>query len=112
MRGSVYVLFAFEICSLPVPTRPGTRTFWQVPDPSRPEVKKPYLSDPAYYRSITIHHHPTFLDPFAIISRPYMQGPTGRGFLLRDGTGRVLAKKFGYRDVSGWVASKFYVKRA
>ena len=26
------------------------------------------------------------------------QGPTGRGFLLRDGTGRVLAKKFGYRD--------------
>ena len=26
------------------------------------------------------------------------QGPTGRGFLLRDGTGRVIAKKFGYRD--------------
>ena len=23
------------------------------------------------------------------------QGPTGRGFLLRDGTGRVLAKKVG-----------------
>ena len=29
------------------------------------------------------------------------QGPTGRGFRLRDGTGRVLAKKFGYRDGSG-----------
>ena len=31
------------------------------------------------------------------------QGPTGRGFLLGYGTGRVtrvLAKKFGYRD--GW----------
>ena len=31
------------------------------------------------------------------------QGLTGRGFLLRDGTGRVLAKKFGYRDGSGRV---------
>ena len=35
------------------------------------------------------------------------QGPTGRGFRLRDGTGRVLAKKFGYRDGSGWVMRKF-----
>ena len=35
------------------------------------------------------------------------QGPTGRGFLLRDGTGRVLTKKFGYRDGSGRVVSKF-----
>ena len=35
-----YVLFAIKIFSLPVPTRPGTRTFWQVPHPSRPEVKK------------------------------------------------------------------------
>ena len=33
--------------SLPVPARPGTRTFLQVPDPSRPEVKNPYPSDPA-----------------------------------------------------------------
>ena len=40
MRGPIDVLFAFKIFSLPVPTRPGTRTFWQVPDPSRPEVKK------------------------------------------------------------------------
>ena len=38
--------FAFKIFSLPVPTRPGTRTFLQVPDPSRPEVKNPYPSDP------------------------------------------------------------------
>ena len=45
-RGPVYVIFAFKIFSLPVPTRPGTRTFWQVPDPSRPEVKNPYPSDP------------------------------------------------------------------
>ena len=37
----------------------------------------------------------------------YIQGQTGRGFLLRDGTGRVLAKKFGYRDGSGWVMRKF-----
>ena len=42
------MLFAFKIFSLPVPTRPGTRTFWQVPDPSRPEVKNPYPSDPAH----------------------------------------------------------------
>ena len=35
------------------------------------------------------------------------QGLTGRGFLLRDGTGRVLAKKFGYRDGSGRVVRKF-----
>ena len=46
MRGPIDVLFAFKIFSLPVPTRPGTRTFWQVPDPSRPEVKNPYPSDP------------------------------------------------------------------
>ena len=26
------------------------------------------------------------------------QGPTGRVFLPRVGTGRVLAKKFGYQD--------------
>ena len=47
MRGPIDVLFAFKIFSLPIPTRPGTRTFWQVPDPSRPEVKNPYPSDPA-----------------------------------------------------------------
>ena len=35
------------------------------------------------------------------------QGPTGRGFSLRDGTGRVIAKKFGYRDGSGRVVGKF-----
>ena len=45
MRGPIDVLFAFKIFSLPVPTRPGTRTFLQVPDPSRPEVKNPYPSD-------------------------------------------------------------------
>ena len=49
MRGPIDVLFAFKIFSLPVPTRPGTRTFWQVPDPSRPEVKNPYPSDPVYH---------------------------------------------------------------
>ena len=49
MRGPIDVLFAFKIFSLPVPTRPGTRTFWQVPDPSRPEVKNLYPSDPAYH---------------------------------------------------------------
>ena len=53
MRGPIDVLFAFKIFSLPVPTRPGTRTFWQVPDPSRPEVKNPYPSDPVYYGSPT-----------------------------------------------------------
>ena len=36
----------------------------------------------------------------------HQQGPTGRGFLLRDGTGRVLAKKIGYRDGSGRVVGK------
>ena len=41
------MLFAFKIFLLPVPTRPGTRPFLQVPDPSRPEVKNPYPSDPA-----------------------------------------------------------------
>ena len=46
MRGPIDVLFAFKIFSLPVPTRPGTRTFWQVPDLSRPEVKILYPSDP------------------------------------------------------------------
>ena len=43
----IYVLFAFKIFLLPVPTRPGTRPFLQVPDPSRPEVKNPFPSDPA-----------------------------------------------------------------
>ena len=46
--GIPHTLFAFKIFSLPIPTRPGTRTFLQVPDPSRPEVKNPYPSDPAY----------------------------------------------------------------
>ena len=41
MRGPMYVLFAFKIFSLPFPTRPDTRTFWQVSNPSRPQVKKP-----------------------------------------------------------------------
>ena len=54
MRGPIDVLFAFKIFSLPVPTRPGTRTFWQVPDPSRPEVKNPYPSDPGYESSTLI----------------------------------------------------------
>ena len=49
MRGPIDVLFAFRIFSLPVPTRPGTRTFWQVPDLSRPEVKNPYPSDPVHH---------------------------------------------------------------
>ena len=47
MRGPIDVHFAFKIFSLPVPTRLGTRTFWQVPDPYRPEVKNLYPSDPA-----------------------------------------------------------------
>ena len=48
------MLFAFKIFSLPVPTPPGTRPFLQVPDPSRPEVKNPYPSDPD-------HHGLTFI---------------------------------------------------
>ena len=55
----IYVLFAFKIFLLPVPTRPGTRTFLQVPDPSRPEVKNPYPSDPAYRPYIRIEYFPT-----------------------------------------------------
>ena len=43
-RGPVYVLYAFKIFSLPVPTCPGDRTFWQVPNPSHPKVKNPYPS--------------------------------------------------------------------
>ena len=42
---TIYLLFACKIFLLPVPTRPGTWNFLQVPDPSRPEVKKPYPSD-------------------------------------------------------------------
>ena len=69
MRGPIDVLFAFKIFSLPVPTRPGTRTFWQVPDPSRPEVKNPYPSDPAdngfqlktYAVRVTLTAHPMSL---------------------------------------------------
>ena len=52
MRGPIDVLFAFKIFSLPLPTRPGTRTFWQVPDPTPPEVKNPYPSDPAHIHRI------------------------------------------------------------
>ena len=55
MRGPLDVLFAFKIFSLPVPTRPGTRTFWQVPNPSRPEVKRPYPSGPDYNLTLAIH---------------------------------------------------------
>ena len=48
MWGLIDVLFAFKIFTLPVLARPGTQTFWQVPDPSRPEVKNPYPSDPVH----------------------------------------------------------------
>ena len=41
------------------------------------------------------------------IFSPSEQGLTGRGFLLRDGSGRVLAKKIGYRDGSGRVVRRF-----
>ena len=34
---------------------------------------------------------------------PWDQGLTGSVYLLSDGTGRVLAKKFGYWDGSGRV---------
>ena len=47
MRELLHALFVSKIFSLPIPTRPGTRTFLQVPDPSRPEDKNPYPSDPA-----------------------------------------------------------------
>ena len=57
MRGPIDVLFAFKIFSLPVPTRPGTRTFWQVPDPSRPEVKNPYPSDPGHTSYLLFVYH-------------------------------------------------------
>ena len=58
MRGPIDVLFAFQIFSLPVPTRPGTRTFLQVPVPSRPEVKNPYPSDPDHhYQQREPPHH-------------------------------------------------------
>ena len=46
MRGFIYSAFGLYIFPLPVPTRPGIRTFLQVPDPSRPEVKKLYSSGP------------------------------------------------------------------
>ena len=48
MRGLLHALFAFKIFSLPIPTRPGIRTFLQVPNPSRPEVQKPYPLGPAH----------------------------------------------------------------
>ena len=48
-----------------------------------------------------------FLETFQTAFDHPPQGPTGRGFLLRDGTGWVLAKKFGYWDGSGRVVRKF-----
>ena len=54
MRGPIDVLFAFKIFSLPVPTRPGTRTFCQVPDPSCHQVKNPYPSDPGCHSDWSI----------------------------------------------------------
>ena len=44
----IYVLFAFKIFLLPVPTRPGTRPFLQVPVPSR--NKKPLPVGPCSWR--------------------------------------------------------------
>ena len=66
MRGPIDVLFAFKIFSLPVPTRPGTWTFWQVPDPSRPEVKTPYPSDPGYVLDRDIGAPHTILQTFCL----------------------------------------------
>ena len=38
------VIFSIKIF---LTTRPGTQTFWQVPDPSRPKAKKHYTSGPS-----------------------------------------------------------------
>ena len=48
MRGPIYVIFCLKNCLTTHPDPTGTRTFLQVPDPSRPEVKKPYPSDPSH----------------------------------------------------------------
>ena len=42
--GNLYVIFGPKIFSLPVPTRPATRTFCHYPTRSRPEVKNHYPS--------------------------------------------------------------------
>ena len=43
-----YVIFCLQNFSLPVPSRPGSWTFFQVPDLSRTEVKNHYQSGPDY----------------------------------------------------------------
>ena len=46
--GNWYVIFGLKIFSLPVPTRPATRTFCHYPTRSRPEVKNHYPSVSAH----------------------------------------------------------------
>ena len=41
--------------------RPGTRTFLQVPDPSRPDVKNPYPSGPEYKVCFPAFRFPTWI---------------------------------------------------
>ena len=50
----IYVLFAFQIFFLPVPTRPDTRTFLQVPVPSRSQ--KPLPVGPCIWLLTSIKH--------------------------------------------------------
>ena len=57
MRGPIDVLFAFIIFSLPVPTRPATRTFCHYPTRSRPEVKNHYPSVSGQVSSAQHSHH-------------------------------------------------------
>ena len=59
------MLFAFKIVSLPIPTRPGTRTFLQVRDPSRLKVKNPYPSDPGQVLKHGSVHLPLMSGPGA-----------------------------------------------
>ena len=83
MRGPIDVLFAFKIFSLPVPTRPGTGTFWQVPDPSRPKVKNPYPSDPVYHLSDPFIQYLVNSEVASVVKRMYSTGFTGYGDACR-----------------------------
>ena len=55
-KKTVRLFSVFKVFSLPVPSRPGTRAFFQVPDPSRPKVINQHPSGPDVRQARCIGH--------------------------------------------------------
>ena len=78
----------------PIHTRTRTRSVFQYPNPIRPEVEYVYPLDPDLC-NVNVDS-PNLGFPYLNFLGGYQQGPTGRCFQLRDGSGSGIGKNFGF----------------